>query len=151
MEYRKLGKTGLKVSGLCFGTLTFGREANKDTSLKLFEKCREAGINFFDTAKRYSNPDNHTIAKNFVQYAKENNLNPAALAVAWVMANPVVTSPIIGARNINQLEQVLTSLEIKMTPERYKEITSLSISPPLATDRDEEKEKNKDNCIQKNN
>ncbi len=90
-------------------------------------------------AKRYADPNNYIIAKNFVKYAVDRNLNPAALAVAWVMSNPIVTAPIIGARNLTQLEQVLASLELKITPEMYHEITSLSISPPVATDRSEEK------------
>ena len=90
-------------------------------------------------AKRYADPNNYIIAKNFVKYAVDRNLNQAALAVAWVMSNPIVTAPIIGARNLTQLEQVLASLELKITPEMYHEITSLSISPPVATDRSEEK------------
>jgi len=93
-------------------------------------------------SQRYAHPNNYTITENFVKYAKDKNLKPAALAVAWVMANPIVTAPIIGARNVIQLEQVLASLEIKITPEMYQEITNLSISPPVATDRSEEKIKN---------
>ena len=91
--------------------------------------------------KRYAEPINYTISENFVKYAEKKGLNPVALAVAWIMANPLVTAPIIGARNLTQLEQVLASLEIKMTPEIYHEITNLSISPPIATDRSEEKDK----------
>ena len=90
-------------------------------------------------AQRYGDTLYYTIAEKFVNYAREKNLNPAALAVAWVMANPVVTAPIIGARNIIQLEQVLTSLEIGMTSQMIQEITDLSNSPPVATDRSEEK------------
>jgi aryl-alcohol dehydrogenase-like predicted oxidoreductase len=74
-----------------------------------------------------------------VSYAKAGGFKPAALAVAWIMSNPVVTAPIIGARNLKQLEQTLAALEIEMTPEMRKEISALSISPPEATDRLEEK------------
>jgi aryl-alcohol dehydrogenase-like predicted oxidoreductase len=322
MEYRILGRTGVKVSSLCFGTMTFGREADEATSIKMFYRCRDAGINFFDTAdrygagtsetilgkciaegrekiilstkvgnpvgddvndrglsrrhirlsvekslkrlgtdyidlyflhsydpktsieetlsalkdlqsqgkvlyigasnwsawqiakaiglaelkrflpfeciqpmyslvkrqaevemfplakeenlgvitysplagglltgkyihkdnllqgrilehklyeRRYANPAYYEIAEKLVSYAKYHGSNPAALAVAWVMSNPVVTAPIIGARNLKQLEQTLAALEIEMTPEMRKEISDLSIAPPPATDRSEEK------------
>jgi len=89
--------------------------------------------------RRYADPANYKIAEKFVSYAKGHGFNPAALAVAWVMSNPVVTAPIVGARNLKQLEQTLAALEIEMTPEMRKEISALSITPPEATDRSEEK------------
>lgn len=318
MDYRTLGRTGIKVSSLCFGTMTFGKEADEETSIKMFHRCRDAGINFFDTAdrygigtsenilgkcitecrekiilstkvgnplgddvndrglsrrhimsavenslkrlgtdyidlyflhiydpktsieetlsaledlqrqgkvlyvgasnwsawqitkaigiselkrilrfeciqpmyslikrqaeveifplareenlgvitysplgaglltgkyikkdnliqgrilesklyeRRYADPVYYKIAEKFVNYAKARGFNPSALAVAWVMSNPVVTAPIIGARNLKQLEQTLAALEIEMTPEMRKEISALSITPPEATDR----------------
>jgi aryl-alcohol dehydrogenase-like predicted oxidoreductase len=50
MKYRAVGKTGIKVSSLCFGTMSFGGNADEETSKAMFKRCREAGINFFDTA-----------------------------------------------------------------------------------------------------
>ncbi|MFW6256864.1 MAG: aldo/keto reductase [Bacillota bacterium] len=55
MEYTTLGQTGVQVSTLCFGTMSFGGDADKKTSKAMFRKCREAGINFFDTADVYNN------------------------------------------------------------------------------------------------
>lgn len=54
MEYRRLGRTGIQVSCLGLGTLTFGREADEEASAALFHRCREAGINLFDTANVYA-------------------------------------------------------------------------------------------------
>ena len=54
MEYRFLGNTGVKVSQLCFGTMSFGGDADEETSQQLFNRCREAGINFFDCANVYN-------------------------------------------------------------------------------------------------
>ncbi|HUV89207.1 MAG TPA: aldo/keto reductase, partial [Anaerolineae bacterium] len=54
MEYRRLGRTGIQVSCLGLGTLTFGREADEETCAALFHRCREAGINLFDTANVYA-------------------------------------------------------------------------------------------------
>ena len=54
MKYRVLGKTGIQVSPLCFGTMSFGGDADKETSAAMFHRCRDAGINFFDSANAYS-------------------------------------------------------------------------------------------------
>lgn len=53
MKYGLLGKTGVMVSPLCFGTMSFGGVANEATSLEMFNQCRDAGINFFDCADVY--------------------------------------------------------------------------------------------------
>jgi aryl-alcohol dehydrogenase-like predicted oxidoreductase len=53
MEYRFLGKTGVLVSKLCFGVMSFGGDADEATSEAMFRRCREAGINFFDCANTY--------------------------------------------------------------------------------------------------
>ena len=53
MEYKFLGKTGVKVSPLCFGTMSFGRVADMEESRTMFNQCRDAGINFFDCANVY--------------------------------------------------------------------------------------------------
>jgi len=54
MEYRNLGKTGLKVSPLCLGTMQFGWSADEPLSQRLLSAAYEAGINFIDTADIYS-------------------------------------------------------------------------------------------------
>jgi aryl-alcohol dehydrogenase-like predicted oxidoreductase len=54
MEYRNLGRTGLKVSPLCMGTMQFGWTADEDLSHQVLNAAYEAGINFIDTADVYS-------------------------------------------------------------------------------------------------
>lgn len=54
MEYRKLGRTGLKVSELCMGTMQFGWTADEEVSFDILNAAFEAGINFLDTADIYS-------------------------------------------------------------------------------------------------
>lgn len=54
MEYRNLGRTGLKVSELCLGTMQFGWTADEAISHKILSAAFEAGINFIDTADIYS-------------------------------------------------------------------------------------------------
>jgi aryl-alcohol dehydrogenase-like predicted oxidoreductase len=54
MQYTTLGRTGVSVSRLCFGTMSFGGDADVATSSRLFAHCRDAGVNFFDCANIYS-------------------------------------------------------------------------------------------------
>jgi aryl-alcohol dehydrogenase-like predicted oxidoreductase len=54
MEYRFLGRSGLSVSELCLGTMTFGNEADKPASHRLLDRFLEAGGNFIDTADVYA-------------------------------------------------------------------------------------------------
>ena len=322
MEYRFLGKTGVKVSNLCFGTLTFGKEADRPTSQALFNRCRDVGINFFDCANTYAGGKSEELlgefihdirhevvitskvyfptsadvnargasrknimqavdaslkrlntdfldiyflhrfddftslpetlramddlvrqgkvlyigASNFAAWqvekalgislnagwapievlqpmynlvkrqaeveilpmaqseklgvityiplaggylsgkyssttmpesgrlvtnkmyatrygadwmgsavdvfnarAQELGVHPASLAVAWVGSHPAITAPIIGARNLEQLESSLASVNINMTPELRRSLSDLTPEPPSATDRSEEK------------
>jgi aryl-alcohol dehydrogenase-like predicted oxidoreductase len=50
MQYRQLGRSGLKISPICLGTMMFGGPADEATSARIVAKAREAGINFIDTA-----------------------------------------------------------------------------------------------------
>ncbi|MEM7117976.1 MAG: aldo/keto reductase [Chloroflexota bacterium] len=88
---------------------------------------------------RYGDPIMYEIAERFTSFAQERGYDPVGLAVAWVAAHPAVTSPILGARNVQQLEGSLKALDIDMTPDLYAEISALSPTPPPATDRSEER------------
>ena len=54
MEYRSLGRTGVKVSKLCLGCLTFGAATEPEDSYDMVDRAIDAGINFLDTANQYS-------------------------------------------------------------------------------------------------
>ena len=54
MKYKSLGTTGIKVSELCFGTMSFGGDADEAEAGRMFKACRDRGINFFDCADVYS-------------------------------------------------------------------------------------------------
>ena len=53
MEYTNLGKTGLKVSKLCLGTMNFGKKLDEELSDRIMDAAVDAGINLFDTADEY--------------------------------------------------------------------------------------------------
>ncbi len=82
---------------------------------------------YFDTAIR------------FAEFAKTLGTEPATLAVAWVKQHPAVTAPIIGARNLTQLETSLAAADFPMDDELWAKIADLSAAPAVATDRDEER------------
>jgi aryl-alcohol dehydrogenase-like predicted oxidoreductase len=56
MEYRDIGKTGLRVTPICLGTMSFGSWSDEKESFKIMDKAYERGINFFDTAELYPVP-----------------------------------------------------------------------------------------------
>ncbi len=53
MDYTRLGRTGLRVSRLCLGTMNFGPLTSEEDSFAIMDRAREAGINFFDSANVY--------------------------------------------------------------------------------------------------
>jgi aryl-alcohol dehydrogenase-like predicted oxidoreductase len=55
MKYRNLGKTGVKVSELCLGTMIYGQQVSEAASIKIIKKAVDSGINFIDTADVYVN------------------------------------------------------------------------------------------------
>lgn len=99
-------------------------------------KGRLVDVGFY--SKRYSLDQYYETADRFTAHAKDRGIDPATLGVAWVMTHPAVTAPIIGARNLEQLETSLAAVELDMTPEWREEISALSPAPPPATDRLEE-------------
>jgi aryl-alcohol dehydrogenase-like predicted oxidoreductase len=54
MKTKPLGRTGVQVSELCFGTMSFGGDADEAMSAQMYKATRDAGINFFDCADQYS-------------------------------------------------------------------------------------------------
>lgn len=70
MRYRLLGNSGLRVSEMCLGTMTFGEDwgwgTDKIDSWKIYEAFRDAGGNFFDTANFYTNGTSETLLGEFI-------------------------------------------------------------------------------------
>ncbi|MCD6520458.1 MAG: aldo/keto reductase, partial [Anaerolineae bacterium] len=61
----------------------------------------------------------------FVQAAQERQITPAQLALAWALAEPRVTCPIIGARNLEQFEDTVQGLQIELSPEERQQIPAV--------------------------
>ena len=83
MEYRQLGRSGLKVPELCFGTGTFGAgndffaawgNTQVEDARKLIDVCMEAGCNFFDTADIYSDGKSESVLAEAVSHLKREDI-----------------------------------------------------------------------------
>src|SRR5215469_13156954 len=81
MEYVRLGKTGLKVSRLCLGCMTYGSSKwrswvlDEDGAMPFFKRAIEAGINFFDTADVYSQGESERVTgKALKEFAKRHEV-----------------------------------------------------------------------------
>jgi aryl-alcohol dehydrogenase-like predicted oxidoreductase len=72
VEYVTVGKTGVRVSPLCFGTMLFGSETDEETSAAIFAACRDAGINFFDSADVYSAGASETILGKLIAGSRDD-------------------------------------------------------------------------------
>ena len=71
MKYKNLGRTGVKVSQLCMGTMSFGGIADKSMSKTMFNQCIDAGINFFDCADVYEQGRSEEILGEFIQNCRD--------------------------------------------------------------------------------
>jgi aryl-alcohol dehydrogenase-like predicted oxidoreductase len=114
------------------GGLLSGKYAEQQSGRLSTNKMYEA---------RYGEPWMHEVAAKFAAFCRQRGLHPVSVAVAWVAAHPAVTAPIIGARNLEQLQASLDSVKIEMTPAERAAIGALSRIPPPATDRSEEQKK----------
>src|SRR5260370_18132649 len=82
MKYRQLGRSGLKISPICLGTMMFGGPANEATSTRIVAKAREAGINFIDTADAYSGGNSEQVVGRAISNSRHN----------WVLATKLANS-----------------------------------------------------------
>jgi aryl-alcohol dehydrogenase-like predicted oxidoreductase len=90
MKHRPLGRTGVQVSELCFGTMSFGGDADESACAAMYRACREAGINFYDTANNYNLGRSEEILGRLSKGHRDE------LVIATKCANP--TGPDVNAR-----------------------------------------------------
>jgi aryl-alcohol dehydrogenase-like predicted oxidoreductase len=88
VQYTTLGRTGITVSRLCMGTMTFGREADEATSAALFARCREAGINFFDCADLYAQGASEEILSRLARECRDELVLTSKVGFEAGMAPP---------------------------------------------------------------
>lgn len=94
MKTKLLGRTGLSVSELCFGTMSFGGDADEATSAAMYKACRNAGINFFDCADAYVGGKSEEILGRLVKGHRDE------LVLTTKCFNP--TGPDVNARGLSR-------------------------------------------------
>ena len=82
MQYRPLGRSGLKISPICLGTMMFGGPTDEATSNRIVAKAREAGVNFIDTADAYSKGGSEQVVGRAISNSRHN----------WVLATKLANS-----------------------------------------------------------
>ena len=87
MEYRSLGRSGLKVSRLCLGTMMFGAQADEAEAARIVGSARDAGINFIDTADVYVKGESERITGKLIAQDRER------WVLATKVANPMGDDP----------------------------------------------------------
>ena len=70
----------------------------------------------------YYRDSDFTVVDRVVEIASERNVKPAQVALAWMLTKPAVTSPIIGASKLYQLEDAIGALAVKLTPEEIRSL-----------------------------
>jgi aryl-alcohol dehydrogenase-like predicted oxidoreductase len=110
MRYKLLGKSGLRVSELCLGTMTFGEDlgwgSSKDESRGIFDAFLEAGGNFIDTANQYTNGTSEAFLGEFMQGQRER----IVLATKYTNSDPANDPNAGGNQRKNMMQSVEGSL-----------------------------------------
>ena len=71
MDYRNLGKAGVKVSPVCLGTMMFGGQTDEPTSIRIIHKAYDQGINFIDTADMYNMGESEVVVGRAISDRRE--------------------------------------------------------------------------------
>src|ERR1700731_3421663 len=87
MQYRSLGRSGLKISPICLGTMMFGGPTDEATSTRIVAKAREAGVNFIDTADAYNGDNWEAVVGRAISNNRQN------WVLATKLANPMGDDP----------------------------------------------------------
>src|ERR1700674_2533781 len=87
MEYRQLGRSGLKISPICLGTMMFGGPTDEATSTRIVAKAREAGVNFIDTADAYNGGKSEEVVGRAIAADRDR------WVLATKLANPMAKGP----------------------------------------------------------
>lgn len=82
MHYRQLGRSGLKVSPICLGTMMFGGPTDEATSSRIIAKARDAGVNFIDTADAYNKGNSEQVIGRAIADTRNNWILATKLANA---------------------------------------------------------------------
>lgn len=152
MEYVYLGRTGVKVSRLCLGSMNHYNLIYREEEREMIPLCQFAGMAVIPWSplargllagtrkapddktptaraasdeyawKLYDHPTDVDVMQACRQVAADRGVQPAQVAIAWLLSKPAVTAPIIGATKLEHLEASLAALELKLTDEEIQRL-----------------------------
>jgi aryl-alcohol dehydrogenase-like predicted oxidoreductase len=144
VQYTTFGASGVTVPRLCLGTATFDHQADERVAHQIMDTAAEAGVTFFDSADIYpmgaevgrseevvgrwlqgkrdqiilatkaGGPKAFDTIGPLTKIASELGTSLATLSIAWVLANPTITSAIFGASRPDQLTDTLAAAELDL-------------------------------------
>ncbi len=110
MDYRRMGRTGLKVSEICLGTMTFGHGTDETEATQMVDLAFDAGVNFFDTADGYGDGQSEVLLGRALKGRRRDAV------VATKFFNPMGTGPndsgMSRARIFNAMDDSLRRLQM---------------------------------------
>ena len=134
MQYRRMGSTGLRVSEICLGTMTFGSRTEEAEAHRILDTAFDAGVTFLDTSDAYpagareiggteeiigrwlvGRPRDQVARLQEYFAAKGQSITHAA--ISWVLAQDGITSAIVGASRAEQIADSLKYAEVELTAE----------------------------------
>ena len=116
-----------QVGLLAYSPLAFGLLSGKYEN---GAQPANARLTLFERFQRYNNPQARSAASAYVALAREHGVDPAQLALAWVTSRPFVTSNIIGATTLEQLDSNLASLDLSLSDELLAGIERIHTAQP---------------------
>ncbi|WP_027481800.1 aldo/keto reductase [Deinococcus pimensis] len=115
----------IPYSPLAGGFLTGKYRRGQD----LPDSVRAGGI-----AKRFFSEQNFDVVEKLVEIADARGAKPAQVALAWLLAKPYVTAPIVGANSVEQLRELMPAADLDLTPEEVAALDTASDWPRARTD-----------------
>jgi aryl-alcohol dehydrogenase-like predicted oxidoreductase len=126
MQYQQLGDTGVFVSRLCFGAMTFGGSGTIYEMIGTDKDSRRAKFDF----PRVAVEKDYAIIDVLREIGQRRAASVAQIALAWLLHQPHVTSVIIGAKKLSQLKDNLAAVDVKLTAEDLQQLDAVSRLTP---------------------
>jgi aryl-alcohol dehydrogenase-like predicted oxidoreductase len=127
MEYRRMGRSGLKVSALCLGTMTFGHGTDEADARRIVDLAFDAGVSFFDTANSYGDGQSEVLLGKALQGRRRGAV------VATKFCNPMGPGPNDSGMSrvhiMQAIEESLRRLQMEYVDLYY--IHHLDVQTPL--------------------
>ncbi len=134
MDYVKFGNTGMDVSRICLGMMSFGKPGKEngvfpwakdyEEGKAIFKKAIDLGINYDE--------DKVVSLDNLEKIAKAHGRTMAQESLARMLSKPYITAPIIGTTSVQQVEEAVAALDMKLAEEEIKALEA-SYVPHIKT------------------